>query len=154
MIEQKAALERLHPSERADHKTVLKEQGLRREVCTDGTRVKDQGLKVLDDITKWANDCSLASPCVFWLTGRAGSGKTTIAYTIAKRFEGDNANQHTIMGGRLAAFSAHDNSKKHNLILESFLPLPTNLPTNANHMQIPYILPTNLMQSITTSPAR
>ena len=99
MIEQKAALEHLHPSERADHKTVLKEQGLRREVCTDGTRVKDQGLKVLDDITKWANDCSLASPRVFWLTGQAGSGKTTIAYTIAKRFEGDNANQHTVLGG-------------------------------------------------------
>jgi NACHT domain len=84
----------LRPSEKADHKTVLEEQGLKREACTDGTRVK-----ILEDITKWANDRSLASPRVFWLTGQAGSGKTTIAYTIAKRFEDDvNANQHTVLG--------------------------------------------------------
>ena len=95
MIGQKAALERLRPSEKADHKTVLEEQGLKREACTDGTRVK-----ILEDITTWANDCSLASPRVFWLTGQAGSGKTTIAYTIAKRFEESrNANQHTVLGG-------------------------------------------------------
>ena len=95
MIEQKAALERLRPSEKADHKTVLEGQGLKREVCTDGTRVK-----ILKDITRWANDCSLTSPHVFWLTGQAGSGKTTIAYTIAKRFEeGGNANQYTVLGG-------------------------------------------------------
>jgi NACHT domain len=85
----------LRPSEKADHKTVLEEQGLKREVCTDGTRVK-----ILKDITKWANDRSSASPRVFWLTGQAGSGKTTIAYTIAKRFEeSGDANQHTILGG-------------------------------------------------------
>ena len=85
----------MRPSEKADHKTVLEEQGLKREVCTNGTRVK-----ILQDITKWANDSSLASPRVFWLTGQAGSGKTTIAYTIAKRFEeSGNANQHTILGG-------------------------------------------------------
>ena len=85
----------MHPSEKADHNTVLDEQALKREVCTDGTRVK-----ILEDITKWANDRSLASPRVFWLTGQAGSGKTTIAYTIAKRFEeGGNVNQHTVLGG-------------------------------------------------------
>ena len=95
MVAQKAALERLRPSEKADHNTVLEGQGLKREVCTDGTRVK-----ILEDITKWANDRSLASPCVFWLTGQAGSGKSTIAYTITKRFEdGGNPNQHTVLGG-------------------------------------------------------
>jgi hypothetical protein len=94
LIEQKAALERLRPSEKADHKTVLEEQGLKREVCTNGTRVK-----ILEDITKWATDRSLASPRVFWLTGQAGSGKTTIAYTIAKQFEEGNANQRTVLGG-------------------------------------------------------
>ncbi|KIM80637.1 hypothetical protein PILCRDRAFT_822370 [Piloderma croceum F 1598] len=90
----KAALERLRPSEKADYKTVVEEQSLKREACTDGTRVK-----ILEDITKWANDRSLASPRVFWLTGQAGSGKTTILYTIAKRFEEDvNANQSTLLG--------------------------------------------------------
>jgi hypothetical protein len=64
-------------------------------VCTDGTRVK-----ILEDITKWANDRSLASPRVFWLTGQAGSGKTTIAYTVAKRFEeGGSTDQRTVLGG-------------------------------------------------------
>jgi ABC-type glutathione transport system ATPase component len=96
LIEQKAALRRLRPSEKADHKTVLEQQGQKREVCTHGTRVK-----ILKDIIKWANDRSLASPRVFWLTGQAGSGKTTIAYTIAKLFEkGGNAN-HTVLGGNL-----------------------------------------------------
>ena len=83
----------MHPSEKADHKTVFEEQGLKREVCTEGTRVK-----ILEDITKWANDRSLASLRVFWLTGQAGSSKTTIAYTIAKQFEEGNADQHTVLG--------------------------------------------------------
>ena len=66
-----------------------------REACTDGTRVK-----ILEDITKWANDRSPSSPLVFWLTGQAGSGKTTIAHTIAKRFEKDGkADEHTVLGG-------------------------------------------------------
>ena len=52
----------------------------------------------MEDITKWANDRSPASPRVFWLTGQAGSGKTTIAYTIAKRFEDVDANLHTVLG--------------------------------------------------------
>ncbi|KAF8153168.1 hypothetical protein B0H34DRAFT_94878 [Crassisporium funariophilum] len=90
----KTALERLRPSEKADHKTILEEQGLKREECTPGTR-----LKVLEDITKWAYDGSSASPHVYWLTGQAGSGKTTVAYTIAKRFESTgNANKRTVLG--------------------------------------------------------
>jgi hypothetical protein len=52
----------------------------------------------LDDITTWANDRSPASPRVFWLTGQAGSGKTTIAYTIAQRFSDVDANHHTVLG--------------------------------------------------------
>ena len=91
-IEKNSALEILCPSEKADHNT---EHGLKREVCMDGTRVK-----ILEDITEWANNRSLASPRIFWLTGQAGSGKTTIAYTIAKRFEeSGNANQDTVLGG-------------------------------------------------------
>ena len=85
----------MRPSEKADHKTVLEGQSIKREMCTDGTRIK-----ILREITRWANEPSLGSPRVFWLTGQAGSGKTTIAYTIAKRFEeGGNAEQHTVLGG-------------------------------------------------------
>ena len=94
-VEQKAALEFLHPSEKADHKTVLEEQGLKHKECTARTC-----LKILEDITKRANDCSSASLHVFWLTSQASSSKTTIAYTIAKQFEEDgNTTQQTILGG-------------------------------------------------------
>ena len=81
-------------------------------MCTNGTRVK-----VLEDITKWANDRSLASPRVFWLTGQAGSGKTTIAYTIAKRFEGDNANQHTVLGGNFLCSRQFEETQSQTRIL-------------------------------------
>jgi hypothetical protein len=69
---------------------------LKREECTPGTLVK-----ILEDITKWANDSSSTSPRVFWLTGQAGSGKTTIAYTITKRFgKGGNPDlPQTVLGG-------------------------------------------------------
>jgi hypothetical protein len=78
----------------ADHK-YCGEQALNREECTSGTRVR-----ILEDITKWANNTLPESPRVFWLTGQAGSGKTTIAYTVAKRFEKDGtADQQTILGG-------------------------------------------------------
>ena len=86
----------MRPSHKADYRTVLGELTLKREECTTGTRVK-----ILEDITKWANNSSPQSPRVFWLTGQAGSGKTTIAYTIAKRFgKGRNADlPQTILGG-------------------------------------------------------
>jgi len=79
----------------ADHKTALdsEEMALKREECTAGTRVK-----ILENITKWANDPSSGSPRVFWFTGQAGSGKTTIAYTTAKFFE--NANHPTVLVGK------------------------------------------------------
>ena len=113
MVVKKVALERLRPSKKADHNTVLEEQDLKREVCTNGTRVK-----ILEEITKWANDYSLASPRVFWLTGQAGSGKTTIAYTIAKRFEeSGNINQYTILGGNFICSRQFQETQDQNRIL-------------------------------------
>ena len=107
------ALDRLHPSEKADHRSVLEGQGLKREACTDGTRVR-----ILEDITKWADDRTLASPRVFWLTGQAGSGKTTIAYTIAKRFEEDaDSNGHTILGGNFLCSRQSQETRAQNRIL-------------------------------------
>jgi energy-coupling factor transporter ATP-binding protein EcfA2 len=41
----------------------------------------------LRNITIWANDTSSESEEIYWLFGPAGSGKSTIAYTIARRFE-------------------------------------------------------------------
>jgi len=70
-----------------------------REPCTQGTREE-----ILKDIIAWADDISVDSPPIFWLTGQAGSGKTTIAYTIAQHFDKlqkkkEHTGRHTILGG-------------------------------------------------------
>jgi hypothetical protein len=46
-------------------------------VCLEGTRVN-----LLADITAWMKDP--AGPAVYWLSGAAGTGKTTIAQSVAK----------------------------------------------------------------------
>jgi len=45
----------------------------------------------LQRIYDWAEDLSSNSPSVFWLTGDAGSGKSTIAYSVARHFDGQGA---------------------------------------------------------------
>ena len=47
--------------------------------CLEGTRVE-----IIDQIMTWARSTSLDDPKVFWFTGPAGSGKTTIAHSIAQ----------------------------------------------------------------------
>ena len=68
------------------------------EPCTAGTREE-----ILKEITAWADDILADSLPVFWLTGQAGSGKTTITYTVAKHFdeleEAEHAGWHTVLGG-------------------------------------------------------
>jgi NACHT domain len=55
---------------------------LRRNECTPGTYVN-----VLNGITRWAISVSPDGEVVFWLSGQAGSGKTTIAFTVAHYLE-------------------------------------------------------------------
>jgi hypothetical protein len=47
-------------------------------MCTPGTRVA-----LLGDLLTWAT--ALDSPCLFWLNGLAGTGKSTIARTLCER---------------------------------------------------------------------
>ena len=56
-----------------------------REACTEGTRVE-----ILERIYHWALDTSPSTASIFWLTGQAGSGKSTIAYTVARHFDEDD----------------------------------------------------------------
>ncbi|QRV90240.1 WD repeat-containing protein [Ceratobasidium sp. AG-Ba] len=51
-----------------------------RGACTEGTRVE-----LLERMYGWAGD--VASEKVFWLNGMAGTGKTTIAYSLCRRLE-------------------------------------------------------------------
>ena len=53
--------------------------GSSRPLCQVGTRVD-----ILEEIISWAHDCS--SVIVGWLRGPAGSGKSTVAQTIADHF--------------------------------------------------------------------
>ncbi|KAG6904819.1 hypothetical protein DXG01_006974 [Tephrocybe rancida] len=77
----------------ANYKTVLEEKGLTHEECMPKTQVK-----ILKEITEWANDHSRAGLRVFWLTGQAGSGKTTISYTIAKQSKKHSNDISTVLG--------------------------------------------------------
>ncbi|KAJ7702070.1 hypothetical protein B0H16DRAFT_1748337 [Mycena metata] len=54
---------------------------LKREACTPTTRVP-----VLREINEWVENASTDIHPVFWLTGHAGAGKSTIAFTIARYY--------------------------------------------------------------------
>ncbi|KAF9024983.1 hypothetical protein BDZ89DRAFT_1040782 [Hymenopellis radicata] len=62
-------------------------------IATDGEGgINEAGTRVeiLDKIVAWARADDADSPPVFWLTGLAGTGKTTIAYTISERMWTEN----------------------------------------------------------------
>ena len=52
------------------------------KLCLEETRHE-----ILDEITTWINNIEDNTPCVFWLHGNAGTGKSSIAHTIADRFK-------------------------------------------------------------------
>ncbi|KAG2065516.1 hypothetical protein BDR04DRAFT_950391, partial [Suillus decipiens] len=54
-----------------------------RRECLQGTRIE-----ILSQITEWVNSTGDNIPCVLWLSGPAGKGKSAIAHTIAKWVEG------------------------------------------------------------------
>jgi hypothetical protein len=53
-----------------------------RRACTAGTRVD-----VLDKILAWANDSSSECAPIYWINGLAGTGKSTIAYTVCESLQ-------------------------------------------------------------------
>jgi len=91
----RSLLKDLQPSDLADQKYHLegaKKEVLRRSVCTHGTRKR-----LLNDIVTWAKGSS--SETIYWLFGPVGSGKSTIAHTIARRFELVTADDPVVLGG-------------------------------------------------------
>jgi AAA ATPase domain len=67
------------------------------KLCLEGTR-----REILDDITDWINNTEDHTSPIFWLHGNAGTGKSSIAHTIAYRFN---------MLGRLGSCYCFDRSK-------------------------------------------
>ena len=75
-------LDRLRHARKALYNTDVGEST--RDPCTPDTRVAE-----LKRIYQWAQDSSSNSPRIFWLVGDAGSGKSTIACTVAEHFDID-----------------------------------------------------------------
>ncbi|KAF5320248.1 hypothetical protein D9611_011282 [Ephemerocybe angulata] len=100
----------LKASHRADHKYHLgakDRERLIRAVCTPGTRVD-----ILGRVVQWGNDTSSESPSVYWLFGPAGSGKSTIALTVARRFELTGDERDTIkLGGNFFCSRLFDETR-------------------------------------------
>jgi len=118
--QQKSLLNSLKISDIADHKYYLEgdeRRLLRRDVCTQGTRVR-----ILANITRWANDTSSESQTVYWLFGPAGSGKSTIAYTIARRFEfAGDADDMTTLGGNFFCSRLFEETRRAKLIIRTIV---------------------------------
>ncbi|KAF3941917.1 hypothetical protein ABW19_dt0204445 [Dactylella cylindrospora] len=55
----------------------------------DPTCHPDTRKELLAKISKWATDQNTKGTRIFWLSGAAGTGKSTIARTVAKRLDGD-----------------------------------------------------------------
>ncbi|KAG6826028.1 hypothetical protein H0H92_001386 [Tricholoma furcatifolium] len=89
-------------------------QGPSRGPCTPGTRVS-----VLDHIYKWAQDTS--SPTIFWLTGPAGSGKSTIAYSVAQYFGHRAEGIPNILQATFFASRKYDDTRHRRFIIPSLV---------------------------------
>lgn len=75
-IDQKLLLESLRPIQEASFDSYrLEDQG----ECLEGTRTE-----LLSQIATWGS--ALSGPCIFWLDGWAGTGKSTISRTAAASF--------------------------------------------------------------------
>ncbi|KIM75213.1 hypothetical protein PILCRDRAFT_13773 [Piloderma croceum F 1598] len=84
---------------------------LTRQQCTPGTRVA-----ILERIYQWAQDSSPTSPQIFWLTGDAGSGKSTIACTVAGHFNDKTKSEKYIIATIVYQLACQSRSYAHALL--------------------------------------
>ncbi len=97
-------MNRLHTAQEARFDSLLAEQ-MHKEPCSVGTR---EG--VLADIKDWVMSMDDKREQIFWLNGLAGTGKSTIATTIASW-----AREKKILGGSF--FFARDVEKLNSPVL-------------------------------------
>ncbi|KAF5323785.1 hypothetical protein D9619_012920 [Psilocybe cf. subviscida] len=90
IMEQKREEDRLMDKLQVEHKAFYNAHRERPiEVCEPDTRVS-----LLEDVAEWAEGTGPNHPGILWLSGRAGVGKSTVAKTLATRF-----NDAKILGG-------------------------------------------------------
>lgn len=78
---QEQRLRNISPSQAAWYSSAESTTGaLKRDGCTSNTRVK-----VLEQLRCWAYDGS--AEAIYWLNGMAGTGKTTIAYSLCDKLD-------------------------------------------------------------------
>lgn len=106
------------PSKAADYKFELGDnEKIRRSVCTPGTRSH-----LLSGIIEWAENVSAESSVLYWLFGPAGSGKTTIAYTIARHFErAAGSALPVVLGANFFCSRQFKDTKKSSLIIPTIV---------------------------------
>ncbi|KAG5731784.1 hypothetical protein E4T56_gene1568 [Termitomyces sp. T112] len=74
---------------------------------------------ILTDATvlyEWAEDSSPTSPQVFWLNGPAGSGKSTIACSVAEHFDDNNKGLNILQASFFCSRQFEDTRSKANII--------------------------------------
>ncbi|KAH0579473.1 hypothetical protein H2248_002332 [Termitomyces sp. 'cryptogamus'] len=98
-------------SKKAPYDAILNDDTLFRAPCIEGTRIR-----ILKQLYEWAEDCSPTSPQVFWLTGPAGSGKSTIACSVAKHFDEDNKGLNILQASFFCSCQFEDTRSRANII--------------------------------------
>ncbi|KAG8748801.1 hypothetical protein FRC11_011869, partial [Ceratobasidium sp. 423] len=76
-------IDRLSPSLSARYNSAEADVKFKRQACTPGTRIK-----VLGGVLDWAHNGDNGS--IYWLNGMAGTGKTTIAYSVCDKLSAEH----------------------------------------------------------------
>ncbi|KNZ78580.1 hypothetical protein J132_11220, partial [Termitomyces sp. J132] len=98
-------------SKKAPYDAILNDATLVCAPCIEGTRIR-----ILKQLYEWAEDCSPTSPQVFWLTGPAGSGKSTIACSVAKQFDDSNKGLNILQASFFCSRQFEDTRSRANII--------------------------------------
>jgi hypothetical protein len=94
-----------------DSVTRTEGRGFSRRSCIPGTRTE-----VLQEILTWAKDTSAECAPIFWLNGLAGTGKTTIAYTVCQTLQKEGR-----LGASFFCSRQEDDTRKERFIVPTIV---------------------------------
>ncbi|KIK53166.1 hypothetical protein GYMLUDRAFT_1026911 [Collybiopsis luxurians FD-317 M1] len=82
-----------------------------RSLCAEDTRVD-----ILNTVIAWCKDISADSSTIFWLSGAAGTGKSTIAYTLCDKLLQEGKNVTRLGASFLCSRQIQSARKRENII--------------------------------------